>query len=62
MERCKYCGEVLEYGAQFCHACGKTTKKEPSKRFLKKKAKEENKKRMGTVSIKEYVKRRIRRP
>ena len=41
MERCKFCGEVLEYNSQYCPVCGKSTKKEPSKRFLKKKAKED---------------------
>jgi len=41
MERCKYCGEVLEYGAHFCPVCGKSTEKEPSKSFLKKKAKKD---------------------
>ncbi len=41
MDRCKFCGEVLEYNSKFCPVCGKDTSKEPSERFLKKKEKKD---------------------
>ena len=42
MNRCKFCGEVLEGSVAFCSNCGKSTSKTPSKRFLKKQEKEKN--------------------
>ncbi len=42
MERCKFCGEVLETDYKFCPYCGKDVTKAPSKRQLKKQEKEKN--------------------
>lgn len=42
MNKCKFCGEVLEGEVNYCHNCGKSTKKTPSKRYLKKQEKAKN--------------------
>lgn len=42
MEKCKFCGEVLETDFKYCPYCGKDVTKQPSKKFLKKQEKEKN--------------------
>ena len=42
MNRCKFCGAVLEGQINYCPNCGKNVNKTPSKRFLKKQEKAKN--------------------